>query len=220
MVRADAELDPECGGYLLTAVDAVLDAESHASRADDLRSPGQRRADALEQICRSFLDRLDRPSVGGERPHLTLTMGLDDLKNNEGTAEMDHTGPVGAGFARRLACDASVRRVVMSAASEPLDVGRSTPVVPAAMRRALLARDKDCRFPGCHRPHSWCDAHHVVHWADGGTTALENLVLLCRRHHGSVHSGRFTLAMVDDSPEFRGPDGSLLEDGAPPGRGG
>jgi hypothetical protein len=108
-------------------------------------------------------------------------------------------------------------RVVMAGASEPLDVGRRTPVVPPAMRRAVIVRDRVCRFPGCDRPHTWCDAHHVVHWADGGPTAVPNLVLLCRRHHRMVHRrGGFTLELLEGRPVFRRPDGSMLEDRAPP----
>ena len=222
MIRLDAELDPECGEHLLSALGAVMDAEARSGR-DEVRSAAQRRADALEQVCRSFLDRTDRALVGGERPHLTLTVGLDVLQGARGVAELDHVGAVGASLARRLACDASVRRVVLSGTSEPLDVGRASQVVPPGLRRAVIVRDRHCRFPGCDRPHGWCDAHHVVHWADGGPTALSNLVLLCRRHHRAVHAGGFALAMVDGTPQFRRPDGSMLEDRredrAPPGVG-
>ena len=68
-----------------------------------------------------------------------------------------------------------------------LDVGRRTRSIPPAIRRALDARDRKCRFPGCAS--HWCDAHHVVHWADGGPTSLDNLLLLCRRHHRAIHEG-------------------------------
>jgi 5-methylcytosine-specific restriction endonuclease McrA len=99
----------------------------------------------------------------------------------------------------------------------PLDVGRRTDVVPPAIRRALIVRDEGCRFPGCDRPQSWCDAHHVVHWADGGPTSLANLALLCRRHHHAVHERTgFSLVMDRGEPVFRRPDGSLLIERAPP----
>jgi hypothetical protein len=134
-----------------------------------------------------------------------------------GVCELDHVGPVDPETARRLACDASVMRVVMSAASEPLDIGRRTPVIPPGMRRAVIIRDRHCRFPDCDRPHTWCDAHHLVHWADGGPTALPNLLLLCRRHHRMVHQrGGFRLELVDGRPVFRRPDGSVLQDRGPP----
>ena len=219
MVRLDGDLDPETGETFMTALNAELDAQARTrGEQDDDRTPAQRRADALGEICRQFLDRSDRPSVAGERPHVTVTVPAEGLRGDpRAGAELDHTGPVGAEVARRLACDASITRVVMSGRSEPLDVGRKTPVIPPAMRRAVIVRDRHCRFPGCDRPHAWCDAHHAVHWADGGTTALNNLLLLCRRHHRMVHErGRFTLELIDGRPVFRRADESLLEDRSPP----
>lgn len=218
MVRVDGDLDPEAGETLLTALRAVLDAESRSRPQDDLRTPAQRRADALGEICRQWLDLADRPTVAGERPHVTVTVGADALQyTSDSVSELDHAGPIPPEAARRLACDASVMRVVMAGRSEPLDVGRRTPVVPPAIRRAVIVRDRTCRFPGCDRPHTWCDAHHVVHWADGGPTALPNLVLMCRRHHRMVHQpGGFRLELVEGRPTFKRPDGSMLEDRAPP----
>jgi hypothetical protein len=217
MVRVDGDLDPEAGETLLTALRAVLDAESRSRPQNDLRTAEQRRADTLGEICRQWLDMADRPTVAGERPHVTVTVGAEALQRNAAdTSELDHVGPVDPEAARRLACDASVMRVVMAGRSEPLDVGRRTSVVPPAIRRAVIVRDRTCRFPGCDRPHAWCDAHHVVHWADGGTTALPNLVLMCRRHHRMVHQGGFRMELLEGRPTFKRPDGSMLEDRAPP----
>ena len=224
MVRVDGDLDPETGETLITALGAVLDAESRSRAQADDRTAAQRRADALGEICRQWLDLGQRPTVAGERPHLTLTVGAQMLREpaeavggSGTTCELDHAGPVDPELARRLACDASVMRVVLAGGSEPLDVGRRTPVVPAPMRRAVIVRDRGCRFPGCDRPQAWCDAHHVLHWADGGPTALANLLLLCRRHHRMVHRrGGFGLALVQGRPVFHRPDGSILEDRAPP----
>jgi hypothetical protein len=182
----------------------------------DRRSPAQRRADALGEICRGWLDGAARPSVAGEKPHLTITVDVEDLVAGR-TGELDHAGAIAGEALRRLACDASVVRLVMAGRSEPLDVGRRTPVVPPAMRRALVARDRGCRFPGCERPHSWCDAHHVTHWADGGRTAVSNLVLLCRRHHRSIHEG-FGVRMRSGQPQFLRPDGLAILGRAPPAR--
>jgi hypothetical protein len=217
MVRVDGDLDPETGATVVTAIRAVLDAETRSgNRSEDQRTAAQRRADALGEVCRQWLDNSGRPNVAGERPHMTITVPADALRG-EGGADLDHAGSISAGVVRRVACDAVVRRVVLSAASEPLDVGRRTAVVPPAMRHAVVVRDRACRFPGCDRPHSWCDAHHVVHWADGGPTRVQNLVLLCRRHHRKVHErGGFRLDVVEGRPVFRRPDGSLLEDRAPP----
>jgi HNH endonuclease len=91
-----------------------------------------------------------------------------------------------------------------------LDVGRKTRTILPAIRRALLARDRRCQFPGCTARR--CDGHHIRHWADGGPTRLDNLTLLCRRHHRAVHEGAFTIVQRDDgSPVFHRPDGTCVE---------
>jgi hypothetical protein len=90
------------------------------------------------------------------------------------------------------------------------DVGRTAPVLPAAMRHALVALDRGCAFPGCERPPGWTDAHHIRHWADGGTTCLDNLVLLCGGHHGLIHRGGVRATLVGGVPEFTARDGTLL----------
>lgn len=215
MVRVDGDLDPETGETVVTALRAILDAEERGA-GSDRRTFAQRRADALGEICRRWLDSSGRPLVAGERPHVTLTVALEALEGRVGArSELEHAGPMTPEAARRLACDAGITRVITSGRSEPLDVGRRTPVVPAPLRRAVVVRDAHCRFPGCDRPPPWCDAHHVTHWADGGPTALENLVLLCRPHHRLVHSG-FRVEVVDARPVFSRPDGSPLGDRGPP----
>ena len=116
---------------------------------------------------------------------------------------------VSAQTARRMACDAGA--VVMQHAPDGavLNVGRKTRTIPPALRRALQTRDQQCRFPGCSARR--CDAHHVRHWADGGRTRLDNLVLLCRRHHRAVHEEGFTVRMsASGEAEFRWPDGRSL----------
>jgi hypothetical protein len=111
---------------------------------------------------------------------------------------------------QRLACDAAVVRMVHDEAGRVLDVGRKTRTIPPSIRRALQARDGRCQFPGCSARR--CDAHHVVHWADGGTTGLDNLLLLCRRHHRAVHEGGFTITRgADDAVVVLQPNGRPLE---------
>jgi len=185
MVRLDGDLDPESGAVVMTALGSLADPA--ALDPQDGRSPAQRRADALTEICRRHLDSSDRPQVGGERPHLVVTVDLETLQSRaSGLVDLD-TGPVTFAAVRRLACDASVTRVVTGAASEPLEVGRRTRVVPASVRQALNHRDGGCTHPGCEIPARWCDAHHLVHWAQGGVTQPANLRLLCRRHHRLAH---------------------------------
>lgn len=216
MVRVDGDLDPEAGQGLITALRAMVDSSARSGEGQDTRTPAQRRADALGELCRQWLDGSERPTVGGERPHITVTMDIEALQRRAGRrCELDDAGHITTEAARRLACDASVSRVIMRGATEPLEVGRRTPVVPAPLRRAVVVRDRTCRFPGCGRPQSWCDAHHVRHWADGGETALGNLLLLCRPHHRMVHFG-FGIKMVQGEPVFFRPDGTVLEERGPP----
>ncbi len=116
---------------------------------------------------------------------------------------------VSAETARRVACDAGAVVMRHAADGSVLDVGRKTRTIPPALRRALLARDRQCRFPGCNARR--CDVHHVEHWADGGATRLDNLVLLCRRHHRAVHEEGFLVRMgPSDDATFCWPDGRPL----------
>ena len=97
---------------------------------------------------------------------------------------------------RKLACDASIIPMVLGGQGQPLDVGRTKRLVTPGLLAALWARDKACTYPGCGRPPLWCDAHHVQHWADGGTTCLTNLTLLCGHHHTVVHQRDLTATVT------------------------
>ena len=116
---------------------------------------------------------------------------------------------ISAEVSRRLLCDAGVVPMLEDGRGRTLDVGRKTRVVPAAIRRALEARDGGCRFPGCSN-RIFTDAHHVAPWLDGGETSLHNTVLLCRRHHRRVHEDGFTLERDGDALVFRDPGGRVL----------
>ena len=128
-----------------------------------------------------------------------------------GQSVLDEAGGihVSAETARRLACDAATVTMRHGPGGEVLDVGRRTRTISPALRRALAARDRHCRFPGCAATR--CDAHHVEHWAQGGATALGNLVLLCRRHHRAVHEEGFRVALdAAGEARFLRPDGRPL----------
>jgi Domain of unknown function (DUF222) len=195
LVAINGVLDPASG----EAVAAAIHALSAPAGAGDQRTPGQRRADALGEIARRVLGFTELPTTGGERPQVMVTVSLEVLEDRArrsaldrlgepgATAELGWTGPITGEAARRLCCDAMITRIVTDGASQPLDVGRATRVVPAGMRRALLLRDRTCAYPGCDVPGVWCDAHHRVHWALGGATKLSNLVLLCGYHHTRLH---------------------------------
>jgi hypothetical protein len=140
------------------------------------------------ELARQQLDGGRLPAVGGQRPHLTLTAELASLSGDSGEPGVLEGGqPLGLAAVRRIACDAALSTVLLGSAGEPLGAGRTRRLVSGALRRALVARDGGCRFPGCDRPPAWTDAHHLEHWADGGETALSNTVLLCRPHHRRVH---------------------------------
>ena len=182
MVKLDGLLDPVAGDLILTA----LQAATPPTRDGDHRTPRQRRADALTDLARTFLDSGLAP--GSEKPHLLVLTDLDALRGQGGGIHETASGQVlTPNQVRETACDAVVNRIVFGADSQPVDIGRTTRVVPPSMRRALIARDRHCQHPGCDRPSQWCDAHHIWHWADGGPTALWNLILLCRYHHTLQH---------------------------------
>jgi hypothetical protein len=205
MVRLEGELDQEGGEALLAALRAVTEVPALSEE----RSPEQRRADALVDLARHYLDQGQVPANGGERPQLTVLVDLETLEGRAGRrCELDQAGVIYPEAARRLACDAGISRVITQGSSEPLDVGRRTRTPPASLRKALVVRDGGCRFPGCGRPHWWCDAHHIIHWLDKGPTCLANLVLLCRRHHRLVHEGGFHLEGMDGSFASVAPTGA------------
>jgi hypothetical protein len=137
---------------------------------------------------------LDAPprAADPDRYTLHLVADVDALAGHVGRAELVDGSPLGPETISRVACDCGIVRHLMRGASQPLDLGRRTPVWSAAQRRAITLRDRGrCRFPSCWR--RTCDVHHVVHFADGGSTAVDNGILLCPRHHTLVHEGRFTI---------------------------
>jgi uncharacterized protein DUF222 len=215
MGRVRGELDPESTETVMTAIRAVADRWVKSGPTDG-RTYAQRMVDGLGEVCRQFLDGGSRSGPGLERPHVSVLVDLESLQRRAGRiCELESTAVIHPEAARRLACDAGVSRIITKGPSEPLDVGRKTPVVPSAFRRALVVRDRGCSFPGCHAPPSHCDAHHIKHWADGGETSLANTGLLCRRHHRLVHEGGFTMELTDSGLVFRRPDGTVINRGPP-----
>ena len=186
MIRLDGDLDPEAGKTLIAAIGSLV--EPTFLDPTDVRSMRQRRADALVEICADHLAHGHTPISGGFRPQVTLTVSPPVLRGEPGRpCELDGT-VVTPETAQRIACDATITPITRNG-DRVLDVGRATRTIPPAIRRALEARDGGCTHPGCHRPHRWCDAHHLTHWAAGGGTSLNNLRLLCRPHHRMAHEG-------------------------------
>ena len=219
----EGRLPAELGALVVKALEAATVAPVKAPPVpEDVTAvtslPGetlvQRRADALVAVAESFLATGYREGLAGERNQLQVVVEVG--ANCACEAHQTHQthidgGPaIAAATVRRLACDASLVIMHEDPAGHVLDVGRRTRTIPPAIARALRRRDGGCRFPGC-TSERFVDGHHVIHWADGGETKLDNLVLLCRRHHGLVHEGGFTVESDGDGGwQFARPDGSTL----------
>jgi hypothetical protein len=172
------------------AVRGALEPLARPSGEHDHREYDQRMADALVEIV----------THGGQHNvQLQVTSSIETLLGLAGAqgADMEFSLPVSSRTVERWACDCSVTRVLMQD-SVVIDVGRAKRVISGPTKRALRARDGHCVWPGCDRPASWSDGHHLVHWIHGGSTNLDNLVLLCHRHHRRVHEDNWQIAKTDD----------------------
>ena len=176
-------------------VPGEVSAETSDSQPIDQLTPqpvDQQRADALERIAEGFLASAENNHPGGARYMVNIHTNIETLKE-DGTgveAELEDHGHVPAETSRRMACDCSKVHWNEGKNGEPLNIGRKTRSIPPAIRRALKRRDTGCRFPGCTCKR-FVDAHHIQHWADGGETSMDNLVLLCRNHHRLVHESGY-----------------------------
>ena len=195
-------LEPEHRAAFRSLIDQLAAPRPSTDAIPDTRSTPQRNADALLEICGLARAAQDCPSTAGEPPHLTVTIGWDALRTSLGVATLDYGTHISAAEARRWACDAKIIPVVMGGKAEPLDVGRAMRTVPLAIRRALVARDRGCAFPGCDRPPGMCQAHHCRHWIDNGETSVENCVLLCETHHRHVHHTGWEILIDHGHVEF------------------
>ena len=198
-----------------------LDASEPSGSAEPpmaMPAPAPSNAESLVAIAEHALARPPTGLAGGERNQVIVHIDVATLSTDSPGPTL--TGPgacavadgpgLAAETARRLACDCSLVPEVRDRDGRALDVGRRTRSIPPSIRRALSVRDGRCQFPGCER-HRFVDAHHLVHWAHGGATSLDNLVLLCRHHHRLVHEGGFSVARDHDGrPRFRRPDGRLI----------
>src|SRR6478672_2558218 len=192
MVRYVMQLDPEAAAVLDATFDPLSAPQPSAEAGPDTRLAEQRRAEALVEVCRRAT------AAGGDAPatvkaQVVVTIDLESLRDRVRgaglTPVLDVLSPEAV---RKMACDASITPMVLGGDGQPLDVGRSRRLVTPAILAALWVRDRGCTFAGCGRPPGWCDAHHLRHWADGGPTSLDNLALLCARHHTYVHQHGLT----------------------------
>jgi hypothetical protein len=214
MFCVDAILDPECGAAFRTAL------ESLATRlgADDERSHKQRMADSVGELVHHALDEGRLPRRNGVKPHINLTTTLEGIKNELGAppADLELSLPISTRTLERIACDCTMSRVLL-ADSMVIDVGRATRVVSAPTRRALRARDRGCRFPGCDRHVNWSTPHHIDFWSRGGPTKLPNLLMLCYFHHRLVHEGGWQVVHVGREFRFVPPDRVVFRRARAPG---
>ncbi|MCZ7529408.1 MAG: HNH endonuclease [Acidimicrobiia bacterium] len=230
-----ARLSRDDAALVMAALDSLV--ADDAPDGDGSAEPRCRsRADALVLLAETALADGARPATGGERTQVVVHVDAHTLRHDDtdpgrpdGSVDLsrrchlENGSALSADTARRLACDASVVEVATDERGTPLSVGRRTRSVPTHIRRALQNRDGGCRFPGCTQ-RRYVDAHHVRHWSNGGPTSLDNLVLLCRRHHRAIHEGGFVLRLVDahrvevDRPDGTPipHDGSAEPSGSPP----
>ncbi|MGK2855241.1 MAG: DUF222 domain-containing protein [Microbacteriaceae bacterium] len=191
-VAATINLDLVTGEELIAALDPLCRPVPLPDGSPDPRTAGKRRADAFGQLMRAYLSNSQRPMSGGVLPHVTLIRGDGRMDT------LGFGGPVSARTADLIACDSTLTSVLVDQDGAPLDVGRAERLFTPVIRKGLAVRDGGCAYPGCGRPVSWCDAHHITPWEHGGSTCLDNGVLLCRRHHTAIHHGGWQVYLGPD----------------------
>ena len=207
-------LSAEQGAVVHEALQAAM--EQDFDGADEERTPRQRRADALEAIAREWLEHKATVRIQGVRPHLIVHVDIDQLTAGAaGAGGVTSSGVILDGATiERLACDSTIQRIMRG---EPVKIefAHHTVEIPIALRRAVIARDVHCRYPGCCRPASWSEVHHV-NGRSGGHRIFE-LVLLCKRHHQRVHRLGLRLEMGPDGTlHVHGPNGDIQTTRPPP----
>jgi hypothetical protein len=204
------ELDAVGGEKVQAALEAFVQADRPAG---DVRTRSQQLADGFVQWADVTLASGTAPILRTVKPHAIVSIPLADLVDpatGPGVATTGFGAQISAARARWLACDGGVIRVVIGPDGQPLDLGRTHRVVPPHLRRAADLRDQGCIFTGCDAPAHWCDIHHLIHWADGGDTAIENLASLCERHHTKVHHGFRVERQPDGTWRTYRPDGTEI----------
>ncbi len=192
VVLVQGILDKVGGAAVRTALEPL------AKRAgkDDHRDVERRQADALVDLSMRALDNGMVP----QRAHLQITASMETLLGLPGApaADMEFSLPISAKAVERIACDCAVTRIILGSDSTVIDVGRAKRTISGPQRKALKVRDCGCTWPGCDRPVSMTEGHHLVHWIRNGPGDLPNLTLLCYRHHWMVHEGGWQIVRTDD----------------------
>lgn len=174
--------------------------------ADDRPTRAQQLLEGLVSACGIALSTNGLPATGGHRPQVMVTIDYRDLiGETERAGDAVFSEQVSARDIRRIACDADVIPLVLGGKGQVLDVGRAQRLFPPHLRRVLVARDKGCAFPDCSIPAAWCEAHHLSPWSRGGSTSIDNGVLLCSRHHHVIHQGMWSVESRGGIPWFTPP---------------
>src|SRR5437868_8741145 len=192
LARIEGQLLPEAAAIIRTAMEPFMKPSSN-----DDRTAGQRAHDALLEVCRRH--GTGRADGSGRRPQVIVTTSVETLAAIPGApaGRLEFGGPIPAETVRRLACDAAITRITGLGELEH-EITHAARTVPPPRRRALVARDQHCVFPGCDRPSSWCQGHHLKFWADGGATDVGNLALVCEAHHRKIHEEGWRLERKDE----------------------
>jgi hypothetical protein len=204
--------NPRGGGKIIARFDdpvrfetvlAVIDAKSAPLTADDRRTAAERQADALTDVFGFVAQHGDSTVLPQNLPTVAVTVQETDLENRAAAGCLAFGGIPSPAALRRMCCDANVIPVVLNGAGRPIDIGHSKRSIPSWIRRAVQVRDRGCAHPGCDRPPSWVECHHIVEWFRGGPTSVDNCVLLCRVHHREIHSTEWIVRTASDGiPEF------------------
>jgi hypothetical protein len=199
------ELPIEAGELIDKALDKAREISASQSPEFADESWSAQQADALLTMANAYLTgQREASTASSENYQVTVHVDRTALSEGHGRSGL----PIES--VRRLCCDGDTVVIVEDEHGEPLNVGRKTRTVPTAIKRALWSRDKGCVFPGC-RNKRFVDAHHIQHWSAGGETSLDNLLLLCTRHHRLVHEGGFSIAKdYLDRWYFKRPDGQAV----------
>jgi hypothetical protein len=197
---------PDAAPRFLAEEDATLLGEP-VDRVRDPRTREQRQLDVLLGLVTAGLRSPQRSSAGQRSTAAVMAVvQLSDLETGSGVGWLDDVAePVSAETVRELACDAGIQRVLVGDNGEVLALGRRERYFTPAQRRALAVRDGGCVWPQCTAPPSWCHAHHVKEWSEGGRTDLDNGALLCSAHHHMLHSSPFTMRMIRGRPQLLAP---------------
>ena len=201
---AHGRLTARCGAVLLASLTPRSAPLPTDEAGPDPRNHAQRMHDALEDLAGVVVRRNELPESGAPA-QVIITMTADQLATRQGLAKTSFGSQLSVSEALRLADEAAINLLLTDSTGAVLSFGRTKRIASRSQTLALIARDGGCTFPGCDKPPEWCQRHHIIAWADGGTTDLDNLTLVCGYHHREFERGGWTCHMVDSQPHWTPP---------------